>query len=236
MIQEELFKAGRLLLPDTPSAGEVAVATEGIPVLVSVYIGISVLFLILLIRPFLGLLPSLGDSLFRARGSTALENSVRLSRDRVLISMALILPLALLVYRYRLYDPDFFQGWSGNGRLALITGVLAGYQLLRWLFYVWLRPRRRYDFYQLSYRSGFTFFILLMLLLLPTAGILFLFGANDFTVRTFLYVEIAVVYAGFLLRRMQILSLSYSQLLTFLYLCGLELIPSALLVVSAVIL
>ena len=236
MIQEDLFEAGRLLLQDTPSPGDTAMAGGGVPVLAAVYVGLSVLMFLLLVRPLLGILPSLGDSVFRARGSAALENSVRLSRDRVIISLSLVLPLALLIFRYRLYDPAFLADMPANARLAAISGVLAAWILLRWILYRWFMPRRRYDFYQISHRSAFTFFILLMLLMLFTAGLLSVLKANDFTVRTFLYVEMVVVYTAFLFRRMQFLSLSCSQLLTFLYLCALELIPSALLVISAVVL
>jgi len=236
MVQEDLFEAGRLLLQEVPSSGEVAAAGGSVPVLAAVYVGLSVLLLLQLIRPLLELIPSLGDSVFRARGSTALESSVRLSRDRLLISLALLLPLSLLVFRYRLYDPDFVSGLSANARLATISGVLAAWVLLRWILYRWFMPRRRYDFYQIAHRSAFTFFILLMLLMLLTAGVLSVVRANDFTVRVFLYVEMMVLYTAFLFRRMQFLSLSCSQLLTFLYLCALELIPSALLVISAVVL
>jgi hypothetical protein len=75
-----------------------------------------------------------------------------------------------------------------------------------------------------------------MLLVLPTLGILYVFHAPDTLVRTFFYVELSVVYALYLVRRVQILSLSCRSLTTFLYLCALELLPSVLLIVSAVVL
>jgi len=66
-------------------------------------------------------------------------------------------------------------------------------------------------------------------------GILYLVGADDLTVKTFLLIETGVTYLLYLLRRGQILSGSCNPLTTFLYLCGLELLPAALLVVPAVI-
>lgn len=235
MGEDTLVLSGRLLLPGSPSAA-VASAPAGEPLVFTLLVAISVILLILLARPFLELLPSLADSIFRARGSTALENSVRQSRDRSLIALALLLPLLLLAYRYRLYDPQWVRDLSPSLRLGAIAAVLAGWLILRQLLYVWLRPRRRYDFYSLAHRSGYTFFILLMMLMILTAGILAIFGSNDFTVRSFLYIEMAVLYLLFLIRRSQILSLSCSHLLSFLYLCALDLIPTGLLIVSAAVL
>ena len=88
----------------------------------------------------------------------------------------------------------------------------------------------------MAYRAGYTFFILLMMLSLVTVGILWLLHSSDLTVKTFLLVEAAVVYFLYLIRRGQILSTSCKPLTTFLYLCGLELLPTAALVLTAVIL
>lgn len=233
-VVDSLFQVGRLLLPETPSP-EATLPVEHFPLAATILMGLCVLFLLQLARPFLDLLPSLADSLFRARGSTALENSVRQSRDRSLIALAMMIPLVLLTWRYRLYDPAFVQDLSSGLRLGAVAAVLAAYMLLRLLLYLCLKPRRRFDFYRLAHRTGYTYFILLMLLMLITAAILAVFGVNDFIMRTFLYVEMAVVYLVFLVRRGQILALSCSHLLSFLYLCALELIPTVLLVVSAVV-
>ena len=235
MGEDTLVLSGRLLLPESPSQA-VAEAPVGDPLVFTLLVGLSVVLLILLARPFLELLPFLADSIFRARGSTALENSVRQSRDRSLIALALLLPLLLLSYRYRLYDPQWVRDLSPSLRLGAIAAALGGWLLLRQLLYFWLRPRRRNDFYRLAHRSGYTFFILLMVLMILTAGILAIFGSNDFTVRSFLYIEMAVLYLLFLIRRSQILSLSCSHLLSFLYLCALDLIPTGLLIVSAAVL
>jgi hypothetical protein len=74
------------------------------------------------------------------------------------------------------------------------------------------------------------------MLALATVGILYLAGVDDLIINRFLLIESGVIYLIYLLRRGQILSLSCNPLTTFLYLCGLELLPTALLVVSAVIL
>ena len=232
---DDPFTSGQLLLPDTPPDA-VAAAGEGLSLAASLLVAVSVLLFLLALRSFLNVLPYLSDSLFRARGSAALENSVRVSRDRNLVAAVFIIPAILLIYRYRLFDIAYFETLSPDMRLLAVAGVFIGYLLLRYLLYRWLRPRRRYDDYQMAYRAGFTFFILLMMLALVTVGICYVLGLSDLTVKTFLLVEAGVMYLVYLFRRGEILSTSCNSLTTFSYLCGLELLPTALLVVPAVIL
>ncbi len=231
---QDLFKSGRLLLPDTPP--EAPAPVEEVPLTGTLLVVASILLFLLILRSFLTVLPYLRDTVLRARGSAALENSVKVSRDRNLVAAVFLLPAVLLIYRYRLYDPSFLQGVGPDIRLLVIAGVFFGYLLLRYLLSRWARPRRRYDDYQMAYRAGYTFFILLMMLALATVGILYLAGVDDLIINRFLLIESGVIYLIYLLRRGQILSLSCNPLTTFLYLCGLELLPTALLVVSAVIL
>ena len=98
-----------------------------------------------------------------------------------------------------------------------------------------MMPRRRYDDYQMAYRVGHTYLILLMMLALLTVGVHYVIGSDDLMIKRFLLVETGLTYLMYLLRRAQILSTSCKPLTTFLYLCGLELLPAALLVGSAVI-
>ena len=230
----QAFNSGKLLLPDTPVG--VTAADAPVPVSVSILVAVFVILMILLLRTFLQLLPFIADSLMRARGSAALENSVRVSRDRNTVALVMMLPGFLLAFRYRLYDPSFIAAYSGDARLWLIGACFTGYLVLRLIIYLLLKPRRRYENYQVAHHASYTFFIILVLMALVTAGVLSLFRVQDSAVRMVLYVETASVYLVFLIRRTQILSLSCNHFRTFLYLCALELIPSAALIVSAVLL
>ena len=232
---DDPFKSGQLLLPDTPPEA-VAAAGEGLSLAASILVAVSVLLFLVALRSFLSILPYLADNILRARGSAALENSVRVSRDRNLVAAVFLIPAVLLIYRYRLFDIAWFDTLSPDMRLAAVAGVFVGYLLVRFLLYRWLRPRRRYDDYQMAYRAGYTFFILLMMLALTTVGICSVLGLPDLTIKTLLLVETGVMYLLYLFRRGQILSMSCNSLTTFSYLCGLELLPTALLVVPAVIL
>ena len=232
---DDPFNTGRLLLPDT-QPGAVAAAGEGLSLAASLLVAVSVLLFLLALRSFLNVLPYLADNILRARGSAALENSVRVSRDRNLVAAVLLIPAILLIYRYRLFDIAWFDTLAPDMRLAAVACVFLVYLFLRFILYRWFRPRRRYDDYQMAYRAGYTFFILLMILALLTVGVCYILHLSDLTIKTILLVESGVMYLLYLFRRGQILSMSCNSLTTFLYLCGLELLPTALLVVPAVIL
>ena len=204
--------------------------------LFNILVIVSVLLGIVLLKRFIQFFPYMADCVLRARGGLALEKSVRTSTDRDILAIALLLPADLLMYRYRLYDPAFLQGLSPNLYMLSMLGILMVYVLLRLAMYLLLKPHRRIDFYRLAHKADYTYFVLLMLLLLFTVGILSLTPCNDLTVRRFIYIETIAVYTVFLLRKAQILSMSCNPLRTFLYLCGLEFLPTSLLVLSAVLL
>lgn len=234
-MEGELFRSGRLLLPDHPSAA-VAPVDGALPFTAELLLILFVFLAILQLNRFLQLLPYLADCVFRARGSADLERSVRVSSDRNLLALTFLIPLVLFMYRYRLYSPSFLQVLDANAQMLAILGVVVVYLLLRQLLYVVLRPRRKKDDYQLAHRSAYTYFILLMLLVLPTVGVSALFGCNDLIVKLLIDVEVLIVYGLYLLRRAQFLAHFCNPFRTFLYLCALEFLPTGLLVLSAILL
>ena len=219
---EEALRSGELLLNTEPALVEETVRSVSIvePALVSLF----TLLLIIFMRNFINILPYIIDSFTRARGSSDLEGSVRVSRDRNLIAMIFIIPFILLLYFYRIYDPSFLSGMGDNMRLLLIGAIFIAYLLLRRLLVVIFAPRRVND----NYAMG--------MLVLPTFGILYLLGVNDLTIKTVALAEISFVYLVFLLRKSQILSTFCSPLTVFLYLCALEFLPTGLYVASALLL
>lgn len=197
---------------------------------------VSVLLGILVMNRFFGLFPYMADSFLRVRGSAALEGSIRVSQDRNLVALSLVIPAILVVYNFRMYDPLLLRNLDPNLRLAGVAMALAAYMLIRHLLYLWVRPHKRADVFRQAHRVAYTYFIFLMLLVLVTVGVLTLVGLEKDLIRLVLYVETGFVFVLFLLRDAQILSLSCNRLRTFLYLCALEILPASLLVVSAVVL
>ena len=234
-MQYDPFQSGQLLLPDTPSAA-LAGTGEGLSMVASLLVVVSVLLFLLALRSFLNVLPYLSDNILRARGSAALEGSVRVSRDRNLVAAVFLIPAILLIYRYRLVDADILDTLTPDFRLLAVAGLFLVYVIVRYLLYRWFKPRRRYDEYQKAYRTGYTFFILTMMLALVSVAVCYILRLPDSTVKTVLLVESGALFLLYLLRKGQILSLSCKPLTTFLYLCALELLPAAILVIPAAVL
>ena len=219
---ETPFKSGELLMEQTPSQPETLVG--GTPLLLSILVTVFVILALLELRNFLHVAPFLWDSVFRARGSVALENNVRVARERNQLTLILMIPAILFIYRYRLYDASFVQRLTDDWRLVRRSIEKP------------LKPRRRADNFRVAHRAGYTFFILLMLLAIAGVTILYFFRANDFIIKSFLYILSGIAYLVFLIRKTQILSISCNPLLTFLYLCGLEILPTGALIATAVLL
>ncbi len=205
-------------------------------VLSDILVVVSVLLCIMVLGRFMGLIPYLTDSFRRVRGSVALEGSIRVRQDRNLVALSLVIPAILLVWRYRLYNPELIDGLDSDIRLCAVAMALSAFVLFRKLMYMLLRPRRGKENFSHAYRVAFTYFIFLMIFLLLMVGILSLAGVEDAVVRWVLYGASAFVYLLFLHRFLQILSLSCNPLRTFLYLCGLEILPLSLLIVSGIVL
>ena len=231
---EEALRSGELLLPTEPTLLEETVHSVSIvePALVSLF----TLLLIIFMRNLINILPYLIDSFTRARGSSDLEGSVRVSRDRNIIAIIFIIPFILLLYFYRIYNPSFLSGMGDNMRLILIGAIFIAYILLRKLLVVIFAPHRVNDNYGMAEKAAYTFFILAGIIVLPTFGALYLFDVNDLTIKTVALAEIAFVYLVFILRKSQILSTFCSPLTVFLYLCALEFLPTGLYVASALLL
>ena len=97
---------------------------------VMILVTLSVVAGMLLMDRFLNLLPLLADSIFRARGSSSLENSVRANHDRAVMAFYLMVPALLVIYRYRLYNPAFLRDLPDPWRLLALAGVFGGWVLL----------------------------------------------------------------------------------------------------------
>ena len=191
---------------------------------------------ILLLRNILHALPPTFQSFVRIRGSADIEASVRLSRDRNLTAVLCLLPMVMLLSRLRIYNPDWMEGFGEEGRFAATAACFAGYMLLRLLLKLWLRPRRGWrDVFTMAARFSYSAFIILVLLLLPVAGILLAAGVNDLTVKWIVSDIIFVYFFIYCIRKAQIFGLACNPFTTFLYLCALEFLPTALFVASAIV-
>lgn len=196
----------------------------------------SFLIVLLLLRRLVNIWPSLMACLIRGKESLNLEASVKLSRDRDALALAMIVPFCLVAFRYRLYDPGFLSGMSDNSALGLYFGVLFAYLLLRflmtWLFRPQKMPKKTYS---AAEKASYSFFVIYVLSLLAMGAVFSVLDVQDGPARTAMLWLSAFLYFVFLIRKTKIFSTSCSVFAGFLYLCALEMIPTGILVVSAII-
>lgn len=171
-------------------------------------------------RNYYFIFPYLIDCAWQWRGNLRLEASVPRTRVRNLSSAVTVLPLALVFLRFDV--------------LPLCLVLL--WWLLRTLVTLLLRPKGKGEqYYDAARRSGMNYFILYGLLVLPVVGGLWLFHVPPMPVRVVLLAVSGLFYLLFLVRKTQILRSVFRHLTVFLYLCALEIIPSALLVAATVL-
>jgi len=226
---------GTLHLPLSPTAAAplawADVTVNRILVVAALILAFSVL------RDYLQLFPLLCGSVVRSRANIEIQHSVSQTRYRNRCALALLPVPALLMDRYGLYPAEFIANLPAEWRVAACYGVLAAYAVIRRLLHVMV-PKRKLD----SESRGavhcalFNYYLAFLPLILLTAGLLWIFHAPDSVFRWTIWVELIACVWLALLREWQILASKYSPLLTFLYLCALEALPLACLIVPAVLL
>ena len=120
--------------------------------------------------------------------------------------------------------------------LGVYFAVFASYLLLRfmmtWLFRPQKLPKKTYVAADKASRS---FFIVYTLILLAMGGVFGIADVNDSVSRYAMLCVSALIYALFMLRKLQIFASGCSFFAAFLYLCALEILPTGVLVASAII-
>ena len=236
MLGEEIFRSGTLhmsgsaldTLAGTPAWSDLAVNR--------VLVVVSVILLVANLPDLFRLVPQLLFCFNRSRGAEALEHSLGMARMRNTTALFFALPFCLIADRYELLRPALWsvvpRGWS-----ALATvGALGVFLLLRALCYALMRPRRLGGEAFAALRHNlYNYLLLLAPLMLVTVAVVISGRLDDALARTLLLAETGAVWLFSLLRSGQILGAHCSGLSTFLYLCGLELLPVALMVAAVVL-
>ena len=205
-----------------------------------VFCGLAVFFTLLFLlnlRSLIKVAPSLWDCVRRWKGNVDLEDSIQLSRSRNRIAAILFVPFCMLVYAYDLFTPDIISGQPPLVRLAVVTGVMVLYLLLR-AFLNWQLEMHNYrsKIFTAANRSFFNYAVILFFILFLAGPIVRMFSGDETLVKAILLWIIALTYLFYIFRRGQIFGSACNPFTTFLYLCSLELLPSAALVLSAILL
>ncbi len=197
---------------------------------------ISVLVIIILMRRMVTIFPSLIACTLRWKESVNLEASVKHSLDRNMLAAAMALPFCLVVERFRLYELKVIEELNNDLHLAVIIGVFAAYFLIRLLLSRIMRPRRIVPkTYKTAEKASLTFFIILTIILMAMGSVMSFIGIDESITRTAMLCVSASIYMLFLIRKTQIFTSGCSFFTAFLYLCALEILPTGVLVASAII-
>ena len=206
-----------------------------------IFSGAAVLFTVLMmlsLRSALQVLPHLLRCLGRWKANVEIEDSLQLSRSRNWVALLLFVPLCMLVFRYSLYAPDILRTLPPLWQFPALVGAMTAYLLLR-VFLNWQLEQgaRANRIFTAANRSFFNYMILLFILLaLLGAALSLVAGGREALVTKVLQLAALAFYLLSVIRRGQIFASACRPFVTFLYLCGLELFPTGVLVLSAVLL
>lgn len=197
---------------------------------------LAVLIFLFNIRNLFSLFSPMIYSLRSARGQVDLEYNVSVSRLRNHIALVFFLPFCLLADRFNLFPADFKAELNPNLHCLVSAGAIALYLLFRSLCQALLRafsPGR--DESTALKRSLYSYIISICPIMLLSGALLPAFGVGDAAVRIVLLCILGATLIVSYVRSFQILHAKSSSLLSFLYLCGLEFIPAAVLITAALV-
>lgn len=237
MLDGELFRQGRLEMSSAPLP-ELQTPAEWNDLLPNkIAIVLSVVLVLVYLKDIIRLIPPLLYALDRKRGGESLEYNVSAARMRNTVALIYTLPFCLIADYCGAYRPGFWSMVPPEWSSAATLGVMLAYFLLRRLCYAAIRPgKMSAESLATLKHSLYNYFIALVSVAVPTIGILPLFSVREDIIRTVFLALTGLAFAFATVRAWQILKSRRSPLPTILYLCGLEILPAAAVVASAVLL
>lgn len=237
MLDGELFRQGRLEMSAAPLP-EIQTPAEWNDLLPNkIAIVLSVVLVLVYLKDIIRLIPPLLYALDRKRGGESLEYNVSAARMRNTVALIYTLPFCLIADYCGAYRPGFWSMVPPEWSSAATLGVMLAYFLLRRLCYAAIRPgKMSAESLATLKHSLYNYFIALVSVAVPTIGILPLFSVREDIISTVFLALTGLAFAFATVRAWQILKSRRSPLPTILYLCGLEILPAAAVVASAVLL
>lgn len=234
---QDAFISSTLELPTTSQNTTRTNFTNSPSPIISILMILSIIACITCLRNFIHIFPSLLESLFRWKGCMNIEESLQLSTNRNRVAFALILPFAMIISKYRIYNPEFMQNMKEWEHSLCTLGIFLLFIILRFILSWQFRLRKiKLEKYKAVKCAPYNFFILGTTAGLALFGISVFIGANESTIKQVLLYEIAFFYAMLLIRERQILRSFCNPFITILYLCIFEIFPTSALAASAFLL
>ena len=228
---DSAFTQSTLVLPSQPVAESMAQGNQSLAL--EILACVSLFIILLILRKIVNVYPSLIACVMRWKENINLEASVKLSRDRNAIALALVIPFCLIVEHFDLFYPSYMDGKGESMRILIVIGTFIIYGSLRLITAFFCRPKKQSDkSYVTGCKSMFTYFILITLLLLCVGGVSEFISVRDSLTKEILLWLTGATYLFAIFREFQIFVSSYSVFAAFLYLCALELMPTGILLAS----
>ena len=228
---DSAFTQSTLVLPSQPVAEPMAQGNQSLAL--EILACVSLFIILLILRKIVNVYPSLIACVMRWKESINLEASVKLSRDRNAIALALVIPFCLIVEHFDLFYPSYMDGKGESMRILIVIGTFIIYGSLRLITAFFCRPKKQSDkSYVTGCKSMFTYFILITLILLCVGGVSEFISVRDSLTKEILLWLTGTTYLFAIFREFQIFVSSYSVFAAFLYLCALELMPTGILLAS----
>lgn len=234
---EELFRQGRLEMSAAPLPELQSQAgwNDLLPNRIAVVL--SVVLVLIYLKDIIRLIPPLLYALDRKRGGESLEYNVSAARMRNTVALIYTLPFCLIADYCGVYRPGFWSLVPPEWSSAATLGVMLAYLLLRRLCYAAIRPgKMSAESLATLKHSLYNYFIVLVSVAVPVIGTLPLCSVREDIISTVFLALTGIAFGFATIRAWHILRSKRSPLPTFLYLCGLEILPAAAVVASAVLL
>lgn len=198
---------------------------------------LSILCMLLSLKPLYVMMPTFIASLHRTKVCLEMEfsRSIQMTRNR--LCLGLVLPISTVVWHFRLYDPHFFTYLSPALRLAATIVIVFLFWAIRTSIAKALRVKRmKLEIYEAGCNFDLTAFILTSLIMMTAGLVLALCRAPMDLSKMILLCTCAATYFIFLLRKTQIFASDCPLYSAILYLCALEVLPTGILVATALFL
>ena len=233
---DSIFLQGKLEMSSSPVMVEEALPLWGEILSNRLLVALSVLLFIFALKDIFKLTPSLVYMLQQKHGSQSLEYNISIARIRNFTALICICPFCLIADKYALYDAAFMADVSPMWRSCVHIGIFAAFLLLRRIIHSVIKVRRMHSDELASFsHSPYNYFILTVFVMVASSLVMSFFNAGNDFAHSVTMIEIALFYFLSLIRSGQILRSYCGGLATILYLCGLEILPAAILIASAVV-
>lgn len=209
---------------------------EAMSTTMEILILLSVILFVASLNKFINILPYMLGCLLRWKECINIENSMKICRNRNAVAGIMLIPFILIATSYRLWPP-FLRSALGEPYMILATtGIFIGYLCLRAVAFVSARNiKGNKKIFEGTSGTSRTFFCTTTVIITITGICTSVFGVSWELARSIILYEFACLYGIMIIRKTQIFTNYCSVLSTILYLCTLEILPTAILILAAVL-